>query len=81
MYINVEGINVKYDEFGKGNEKIVLFLHGLGSSSLAWRDIPEALSKYFHTIALDLVGLEVHKPHENYTLDYFCKFLDKFLIK
>jgi 2-hydroxy-6-oxonona-2,4-dienedioate hydrolase len=82
MYINVEGINVKYDEFGKGNEKIVLFLHGLGSSSLAWRDIPEALSKYFHTIALDLVGFGgTDKPHENYTLDYFCKFLDKFLSK
>ena len=82
MYINVEGINVKYDEFGKGNEKIVLFLHGLGSSSMAWRDIPEALSKYFHTIALDLVGFGgTDKPHENYTLDYFCKFLDKFLSK
>ena len=80
MYINVEGINVKYDEFGKGNEKIVLFLHGLGSSSLTWRDIPEALSKYFHTIALDLVGFGgTDKPHENYTLNYFCKFLDKFL--
>ena len=80
MYINVEGINVKYDEFGKSNENIVLFLHGLGSSSLTWRDIPEALSKYFHTIALDLVGFGLtDKPHENYTLDYFCKFLDKFL--
>lgn len=82
MYINVEGINVKYDEFGEGNEKIVLFLHGLGSSSLTWRDIPEALSKYFHTIALDLVGFGLtDKPRENYTIDYFCKFLDKFLSK
>ena len=82
MYTNVEGINVRYDEFGKGNEEIVLFLHGLGSSSIAWRDIPEALSKYFHTIALDLVGFGgTDKPNENYTLDYFCKFLDKFLNK
>jgi pimeloyl-ACP methyl ester carboxylesterase len=82
LYIDVEGINVKYDEFGKSNEKIVLFLHGLGSSSLTWRDIPEALSKYFHTIALDLVGFGLtDKPRENYTIDYFCKFLDKFLSK
>jgi 2-hydroxy-6-oxonona-2,4-dienedioate hydrolase len=82
LYINVEGINVKYDEFGKGNGKIVLFLHGLGASALAWRDIPEALSKYFHTIALDLVGFgATDKPHENYTLSYFCNFLDKFLSK
>jgi 2-hydroxy-6-oxonona-2,4-dienedioate hydrolase len=82
LFINVEGINVKYDEFGKGNEKIVLFLHGLGSSSIAWRDIPEALSKYFHTITLDLVGFGgTDKPHENYTPSYFCKFLDKFLSK
>ena len=82
MYIDVEGIKVKYDEFEKSNEKIVLFLHGLGSSSLTWRDIPEALSKYFHTIVLDLVGFGLtDKPHENYTIDYFCKFLDKFLSK
>jgi len=82
LYIDVEGIKVKYDEFGKSNEKIVIFLHGLGSSSLTWRDIPEALSKYFHTIVLDLVGFGwTDKPHENYTIDYFCKFLDKFLSK
>lgn len=82
MYTNVEGINVKYDEFGKDNEKIVLFLHGLGASYIVWRDIPEALSKYFHTIALDLVGFGgTDKPHTNYTIDYFCQFLDKFLNK
>jgi 2-hydroxy-6-oxonona-2,4-dienedioate hydrolase len=82
LYTNVEGINVKYDEFGKDNEEVVLFLHGLGSSSIVWRDIPEALSKYYRTIALDLVGFGgTDKPHENYTLSYFCEFLDKFLIK
>jgi len=82
LYIKVEGINVKYDEFGKDNEKIVVFLHGLGSSYIVWRDIPEALSKYFHTIALDLVGFGgTDKPHENYTISYFCQFLDKFLNK
>ena len=31
---------------------------------------------------MDLVGFGwTDKPHENYTIDYFCKFLDKFLSK
>jgi pimeloyl-ACP methyl ester carboxylesterase len=42
---------------GKTNSKHILFIHGLGSSSLTWGDIPDALSEYFHTIALDLIGL------------------------
>jgi len=37
---------------------IFLFIHGLGSSADRWLDldIPDALSKYYHTIAVDLIG-------------------------
>jgi pimeloyl-ACP methyl ester carboxylesterase len=54
--IDVKGVCTLYSEYGENQNKHVLFIHGLGSSSVAWRDIPYALSKYFHTITVDLVG-------------------------
>ena len=59
MYIEVEGSKIKYGEYGKNNSRHVLFIHGLGSSSTTWADIPQALSKHFHTITVDLVGLVI----------------------
>jgi pimeloyl-ACP methyl ester carboxylesterase len=74
---------IKYTEYGKNtNNKHVLFVHGLGASSLAWRDIPAALSNYFHTINVDLIGFgESDKPMEggDYTIKGFSKFIANFL--
>ena len=50
-------MTISYNEYGKDKNKHILFIHGLGSSSIAWRDIPDALSNYFHTITVDLIGL------------------------
>jgi pimeloyl-ACP methyl ester carboxylesterase len=70
----VKNSNIQYEQFyGEEKNKAgynenlrskhVLFIHGIGSSSSAWRDIPEALTKivtskneHFHTINLDLIG-------------------------
>jgi len=35
---------------------ILVFIHGLGSSAERWLDIPDALSLYYHTLAIDLPG-------------------------
>ena len=73
---------IKYTEYGKNtSNKHVLFVHGLGASSLAWRDIPYALSNYFHTITVDLIGFgESDKPIEgDYTIKGFSKFIANFL--
>ena len=57
-----------------------MFIHGLGSSSLTWGDIPDALSAYFHTIAIDLIGFgQSDKPTKDYTIPYFSKFIKDFL--
>ena len=62
----------------KDKEKNVLFIHGLGSSSERWLDIPEALSRYFHTIAVDLIGFgESDKPQN---LSYSIETLKKFIL-
>ena len=68
-------VNILYNEYGKdkncNDKRHLLFIHGLGSSSIAWRDIPDALSENFHTIAVDLIGFGgSDKPK---TADYTIK--------
>jgi 2-hydroxy-6-oxonona-2,4-dienedioate hydrolase len=65
---------------GKKNSKHLLFIHGLGSSSITWGDFPDALSEYFHTVAIDLIGFgQSEKPKAEYTIPYFSKFIKNFL--
>jgi pimeloyl-ACP methyl ester carboxylesterase len=82
-FLDVKGVRTFYKNYGDGNkDRNVLFIHGLGSSSLVWRDIPEALSRHFHTIAIDLVGFGLSdKPTQpdNYTMEGFSKFIVDFL--
>jgi len=82
--IDVKGVCTLYSEYGEDPHKYVLFIHGLGASSVSWRDIPYALSKYFHTITVDLVGFGGSgKPEkeEYYTIKGFSKFILNFLEK
>ena len=82
--IDVKGVCTSYSEYGKDQHKHVLFIHGLGASSLAWRDIPYAISKYFHTITVDLVGFggsDKPEKEDYYTIKGFSKFIVDFLEK
>jgi 2-hydroxy-6-oxonona-2,4-dienedioate hydrolase len=83
MYTTLEdGSNIRYDEYGKDNPSHILFIHGLGSSSIVWRDIPQALSEQFHTICVDIIGFGgSDKPLLNYTIGYFSQFVKSFLIQ
>ena len=77
----VKGVGTYYKEYGDSKNKHVLFIHGLGSSSLVWRDIPDALSQYFHTITIDLIGFGASEKPEtaDYTIKGFSKFIEDFL--
>jgi 2-hydroxy-6-oxonona-2,4-dienedioate hydrolase len=63
------------------HNKHLLFIHGLGSSSDRWLDIPQALSLAgFHSIALDLPGFGASdKPSTDYTIDYFTEMVADFM--
>ena len=76
-----KGLDTFYREYGDPKNKHVLFIDGFGASSLAWRDIPDALSKYFHTITVDLIGFGLsNKPETaDYTIKGFRKFIVDFL--
>lgn len=71
QWANLNGLKIKYNEFGKGNDRHILFIHGLGSSADRWLGIPCALSKNFHTIALDLPGFG--ESDKSTTMDYTIK--------
>ena len=85
--INLNGADILYNEYGMdkngNNKQHLLFIHGLGSSSIAWREIPDALSKNFHTIAIDLIGFGgSDKPKTaDYTIKGFSRFIEDFLRK
>ena len=68
-FLDVKGVRTFYKNYGDGNkDRSVLFIHGLGSSSLVWKDIPEALSRHFQTIAIDLVGFGLSDNLPNLTI-------------
>ena len=83
MYVELDNkLKIRYDEYGKNKKKLIIFIHGLGSSTLVWKDIPDALSENFHTIAIDLVGFgQSDKPKLDYSINYFVQFVEKFLLE
>ena len=82
-WANINGLNIRYLESGKGKNRHLLFIHGLGSAADRWMKIPDELSSDFHSIAIDLPGFgESDKPPEmNYTVDQFRKIITSFLEK
>src|ERR1051326_4917144 len=60
----------------------VLFIHGLGSSSERWLDIPDALSLAgYDTFAIDLPGFggSQSDPSIQYTVDYLAEATHAFM--
>jgi 2-hydroxy-6-oxonona-2,4-dienedioate hydrolase len=76
--ISVNGHTILYGESKNRDKRHVLFIHGLGALSFGWRDIPDALSEQFHTIALDLIGFGGSDKLQE--ADYTVKGLSKFII-
>jgi 2-hydroxy-6-oxonona-2,4-dienedioate hydrolase len=80
-------LNIRYLESSENdksaNQQHILFIHGLGSSADRWLDIPDALSLYFHTIAIDLPGFGgSDKPSDmDYTIEAFSDIVTEFMEK
>ena len=79
-------IKMKYLESKQGvhiSDRHILFIHGLGSSADRWLDIPDAISMYYHTMAVDLIGFGgSDKPTDvNYTIEHFSEFILEFMEK
>src|SRR5215210_1276197 len=77
-------MKIRYLESENGNgdnRKHILFIHGLGSSAERWLDTPEALSLYFHTLAIDLPGFGGSDKPSNmeYTIEAFSNIVTEFM--
>jgi pimeloyl-ACP methyl ester carboxylesterase len=77
-------MKIRYLESDNDNtekQQRILFIHGLGSSAERWFDIPEALSLYFHTLAVDLPGFGGSDKPSNmeYTIEAFSKIVAEFM--
>ena len=56
-FLEVGGIDLHYERFGRAKGRSVLLLHGLGDSSLTWRGAGKLLARAgFDVVALDLRG-------------------------
>ena len=79
----VDNIKTRYLESGMRKNKHILFIHGLGSASDRWMNVPKALSSDYHCVAIDLPGFgESDKPaHVDYTVNFFRDFVVSFLKK
>jgi len=69
------------DNDNVGKQQRILFIHGLGSSADRWLDIPDALSIYFRTIAIDLPGFGGSDKPSNmeYTIEAFSNIVTEFM--
>jgi len=86
LQYNKHELKIRYLESDKNDlerRQCLLFIHGLGSSADRWLDIPDALSLYFHTLAIDLPGFGgSDKPSDmNYTIEAFSDIVRQFMDK
>ena len=78
-FLQIEGNKIRYLETGDSKKTLVL-VHGLGASAERWTNVIPYFSKDYRLIIPDLIGFGYSdKPLVDYTMDFFSKFLGKFL--
>lgn len=78
-YINIRGSKMHYLEQGEEGDPIV-FLHGMPTSSYAWRNIIPMLSDQARCIAPDLIGMgRSDKPDIDYRIFDHIAYIDDFI--
>ena len=80
-FITIDGNKIRYLEYGKGDENIVL-IHGLGASAERWEFVIPEFSKHYRVVVPDLIGFgHSDKPLVDYTTEFFTDFISSFLNK
>ncbi len=83
-FVEVNGSEMHYIDEGQG--EVILFLHGVPTSSYLWRNVIPYLTDTNRVIALDLIGFgQSAKPKADYHvkshIDYVSAFIDKLELK
>ncbi|QAV32567.1 Pimeloyl-ACP methyl ester carboxylesterase [Fervidobacterium changbaicum] len=79
--LTIDGIQVAYREYGKGNFETIVFLHGFAGSSYDWKVLIDVLSENYHCIAFDIppFGLSEKKNDFDYSDESIVRLLIKSL--
>jgi len=78
-FAEVWGHKIRYLEDGD-SDKTILLIHGLGGSAERWLKVIPRLSTDYRVIAPDMIGFGYSdKPSEDYTIEFFAKFLSAFI--
>ena len=76
--IQTKNINTYYEQTGEG--EVLVFIHGLGSSSADWSFQTEFFSEHFQVLAYDVRGHgQSEKPKGPYSIPLFAKDLANLL--
>lgn len=79
-FVNIGKNKVRFLEYGRSNEDIIVLVHGLGASAERWEKVIPYLGKKYHLIIPDVIGFGYSaKPNVDYTMEFFVNFLDDFL--
>lgn len=77
-FVEVDGAKMHYLEAGTGD--VILFLHGIPTSSYLWRNIIPYLAPLGRCIAPDLMGFgQSDKPNIDYTVFDHIRYIEKFI--
>ncbi len=80
QFIDIDGAKLHYLEAGSG--PVMLFLHGMPTSSYLWRNIIPILSDKAHCIAPDFIGMgKSDKPDIAYTVFDHIYYIEKLIEK
>ncbi len=83
-FIPLMGMQVHYRDEGNSLDSIpIVFIHGTASSLFTWDSVTSILKDRKRIIRFDLpaFALTGPNPEKEYTIDYYCKFLDSFLLR
>jgi len=80
QFVDIDGVKLHYLEAGSG--PVMLFLHGMPTSSYLWRNIIPVLSDKARCIAPDFVGMgKSDKPDIAYTVFDHIHYIEKLIEK
>lgn len=78
-FIQIENYTIAYADEGQG-DKVILFLHGLGSYIPAWKFNIDFLRNYFRCIAIDLPGFgKSDKYIHSGSMEFYSKKIYEFI--
>jgi pimeloyl-ACP methyl ester carboxylesterase len=84
QFMDLEGMAVHYRDEGNPADKTpIVLLHGTAASLLTWNGWTDALKTEHRVIRLDLpgYGLTGPSPAQNYSMNFYVRFLHDFLGK